>query len=49
MTEEEFRHELQEFWRWVSKRERPASHWFYSLEEWAKSKGNEAYAKQAKS
>ena len=45
MTEAEFRNSMNDFWAWVSKRERPAHHWYLSLEEWAATKYNEAYEK----
>jgi hypothetical protein len=42
MTEEQFRQEMEEFWTWVSKRERARRHWYLSLEEWASAKYDEA-------
>lgn len=46
MTEAEFRQQVECFWSWVSKTERPASSWFDSLGEWAADNYNTYYRKE---
>jgi hypothetical protein len=47
MTFEEFKKALEEgLYQWISKKERPASGWFYSLEEWAAGQFDKAYLEE---
>jgi hypothetical protein len=45
VNQTEFKAQLEEFWSWVSKRERCASMWWLSLEQYARREFNKAFDK----
>jgi hypothetical protein len=47
MTFEEFKKVVQDdLLQWISRKERPASGWFLSVEEWATRRFDEAYKRE---